>query len=192
MVTASPGDNAPKPNWQLARALYLQGVKNSVIADQCNVSQVALRARVSREKWTSDRDKLKHALQHANSNANGIILPSVTEMGKTVRQLAAAGLVKASQGLDQVKPPRSLKGRRELAETVKAITDPGKTVFAWEDQKPTVVIDLGQLKSARLPGDVEIDAQVIAPEANPPNLLEAGKDCLPAQGSPPSSDKPLQ
>lgn len=160
-VTAEQPPN--KPNWELARSLYLQGVKNSVISEQCNVTQEALRMRVSRQRWNQDRNTLKAKLSQAGQSPNGIILPSqsLIESSGIVRTRLAGALLLASQGIDGVKAPKSPQARRELAETVKAISDPAKTVFDWEAQKPSTVINLNLLKSARPVEPGQLPAQSI-------------------------------
>lgn len=172
VTQSSPADD-PKPNWDLARALYLQGVKNSAIAEECNVKPEQIRLRASRGKWNQERIKLKAELIRAGQERMGITLPSVTEAGLIVRQVLSGALLKASEGLDQVKAPKSHKARQELAATVKAISDPGKTLYAWEEQKPTVVINLGTLKSARLPEPIDVQSQAVLPQADTPQLPPA-------------------
>lgn len=142
-------NSKPPPDWALARALYFQGVKTALIAQQAKINLHTLYKRMERENWSKDLAEFKAQLSRSNAAAIGTTLQSVTEIGQFVRHMAAGALGRAAKGLDSGRDPKTLKARRELAETVKAITDPAKTVFAWEDQKPTVVLDLGSLRSVQ-------------------------------------------
>jgi hypothetical protein len=178
VAITSPADDNQQPNWELARALYLQGVKSSIIADECHVSQDALRQRIYREKWSKDRDRIKAKLSQVNQSTIGITLPSITEIGQNVRQLTAGATLKVAECLGSQKAPKTLKKAKELAEAVKAVVDPAEKLFAWSDQKATVVLHLGTLKSAKIPEAIDVQTSQVA------QLPEAKQDTPPEKPGP--------
>jgi hypothetical protein len=182
----------PTPNWPLAKALYLQNLPRPTIVEQANVNLNTLKSRIAKEKWAEERTKLQAKLHPAQNDASGHMplsvndgVESITRIGQSVRLILAKAAQKGLAGLDTMKAPKSLKARREWAETLKAFTDPGKVIFPWEDQKPALLIDLNTLRKVRLPGEpkpIEIASQVVAVQANPPNLHIAPE-------SPPKTDE---
>jgi hypothetical protein len=181
----------PTPNWGLALALFLQGLAHADIAKQSNVSILALRKRITRDNWVGQRDQSKVNTSQTQNHAKPNLPLSVSEnpdviarIGHGVRQQAAGALQRVLEGLDAGKRPKSIQARRALAELVKIVTDSGKVLFQWEDQKPALLIDLATLRKVRLPGEpkpIEIASQVVVPQANPPNLHIAPE-------SPPKTD----
>lgn len=150
------------PQWELAKILYSQGVPNQVIALQCHITTDALRKRILRNNWRDFRDGLKQSVAITiNPPKVKQFAQTIVEAGEIVRQRASGALLTASEGLDALKPTKSLKSRRELAETVKAITDPAKTVFGWEDKAAGTAINLVLLQQAEAvqsePGSPPID-----------------------------------
>jgi hypothetical protein len=175
-------ETAKASNWSLAQALYLKGTPNNVIAAQCNVTVNAIRLRASRCHWNSQRVEFQRQMTAAGQDPSGNTLPSLEESSEVVRRRLAAVLVLCTGALEKLKEPRTKAEIRELCELVKAVSDPGKTVFPqWEQPAQTTVINLNVLRGPRVVSPGEMPAQLVAPEANRPNLTPTVIDCQSAQ-----------
>jgi hypothetical protein len=175
----------PEPNWGLAKALYLQNLPLKTIASQANLNYFTLRTRIQREDWLAERTKLQADPSLAPQLAKPNLPLSVSEnpdviarIGHGVRQQAAGALQRVLEGLDTGKRPKSIEARRALAELVKIVTDSGKVLFQWEDQKPALLIDLATLRKVRLPGEpkpIEIASQVVVQAQPTPETGDVAK-----------------
>jgi uncharacterized protein YjcR len=148
-VTAVPVDQPSKGNWELAKVLWMQGVKPKDIAPQCGVTVGALKMRAMRYQWnTLKQQAVLWHLQQVRTETKATSLRS--DLARKVKGF--------TQALPDNPTPREA---RELAGTLKDITDSASKVEGWSDTTTS-----------------KVDIHALA--AGPELALPAGeKACLP-------------
>ena len=136
---------------ELAKALFIQGVKYSIISQQVDVSQALIRAWASRGKWHQLATKAQQVPLQALER--GFLVEtrnSLQAMGDKIREQLSQEL--ADQvGLLAKQPARSagdlatVKGVQGRASVVKTIAETAALVHDWGSQGNAGLVLIGDL-----------------------------------------------
>ena len=134
-VTACPEDQPNKPDWELAKALFLQGLGLKEIAAKALVSYDALKQRVRRHQWNKLRQQtvtvhLTQVTQHTKDS--------------TLRSKLKSRLDVLADSLPTT--PVSPKQLNRVASAAKDIASASSLVEGWQDTQSSK-IDIHMLSS---------------------------------------------
>lgn len=128
---------------QLAQALYFQGMRSSVIAEQLKdrgVSKDIVRHWADRYGWTvSAAESRKLMSDRAQALVINDIAGDVVQAGKDVRLRLAKHLHKCSSTLEKSRTPRSLAEVQAQQRKITELVEHSVKVFGWSDAKQSAV-----------------------------------------------------
>lgn len=159
VVTATTGTK-PETNWELAKDLYLKGVKSPEIARQVGATDVAIRSRALRHGWTRLRQERAT-----------LTITKVTTKATNNRLKAQAKIGVLLDSLPDQRVPLSKLGR--VASTARDIVTSMASIEGWADST-TSQVDIHMLGSD--PQEVLSGA---LPEQSPASVLPEHADTQP-------------
>lgn len=139
VAVAAPADD-PQPHWDLAKQLYFLAVPHEAICQKAHVSLAALRQRIHRQNWASQRDQIQHVKSLTITQTKQVSpeVAEVSEDGAVTRKALSDELKRAADSLKGLKQPKTLAEIVARGRAVDALAGPGKTVFGWSDSSSTV------------------------------------------------------
>lgn len=98
-----------------------------------------------------------------------------------VRNRLGKALVKCTEALERIPTPKSALAARTLANTIKEIADPAKSVFAWSESQGNVAVSVSLLSTAQVvrPETPAIEVSGVITDVPSPGQVSA----LPTVGS---------
>lgn len=138
-MSEQPLDKAP-PDWELARILFCQNVKHSVICAKAGCKLPALGRRITREGWVSLRNRFNE-----QSVPQTI---SIAERGKLVAQLVATETHSQLDNLTKIPNGKNVDAAFTKASTLAKLADVSTGVFG-EVSQPRMLFRIDVLNQAR-------------------------------------------
>lgn len=160
---------------ELAKSLYLQGLKAPVIAETISVPVGTIRKWSTRGGWPSlSAQTSVIRIQRAEGRAGSEAAANIQDRSNRVRSLLAAEVEAQAQALASQPPKPSELGntpqRQGRAAIAKAIADTASTVFDWQSQVTQGLIVIGEVERAdprETPAaiDIQAESRLAGPEA---------------------------
>jgi len=183
---------------ELAKALYIQGVKMSVIVQQCQVKEKAIRNWVKRGNWPDLASRATQPLIHKLQRGLAVETANTLQaMGDQIRDKLSRELLDQVQLLTK-QPARdvsdlaTVKGIQGRASVVKTIAETAAVVHDWGSQSSAGLVLVGEL--SREPGETPLAAVDISASVEPAQL-QPGADTttssVPEASQTLSEDNPL-
>jgi hypothetical protein len=139
-------------DWNLAQALYVQGVPYQAIGEKTGVTLAALRQRAHRYGWHALKTT---ALEAVSQSVTGHTGKTPAHRSKEVRSALADELGESVGALRQTPAKPELEHLNQRAEVAGKLTGAASKVFGWDGDGETPLIVVGRMREA-----IELEAEV--------------------------------
>lgn len=130
-------------DWNLAQALYVQGVTYQAIAEKTGVTLAALRQRAHRYGWHGLKTEALAIASRAVTRHSGRTL---TQRSSEVRSALADELSESVGALRQTPAKPELQHLNQRAEVAGKLTSSASRVFGWSDDGGAPLIIVGEVE----------------------------------------------
>lgn len=128
-------------DWNLAQALYVQGVNYATIAEKVGVTEAALRQRAHRHGWPA----LKTASVTMASQAVTGSAKTLVQRSESVRENLGEEVEEAVGALREVPVKRELAHLDERADVAGKLVTSAAKVFGWENDQQGCLVNVAVL-----------------------------------------------
>ena len=138
---------ASQPNWELAKQLYIQGLKLRVISEQTGASCSAIAARACRHHWRAIATEANRVVQRTVTQTiqtKGVESGSeeLRNASNSARNGLATALEKSVRHLDTLPQQKGLESAYKRASVIKTLADAAKTVHNWGENSQSTLLSI--------------------------------------------------
>lgn len=127
---------AIRADWNLAQALYLQGISYRHISERVGVTEAALRKRASRHRWHDLRTNSIVAVSQTGAEA---AQRTLCERSRVVREALAGDLEESVHLLPKLKQTAQPRGFKLRQEAVGKLADNASKMFGWGGESKVTI-----------------------------------------------------
>jgi transposase-like protein len=156
-------------DWNLAQALYVQGVPYADIAEKIGVTPPTLRQYAHRYHWRRLRETVM-------ASVSQVIAKPLVERAHNSRDKLAQEIERQASLLSEC-PPESVeqlannRERQGRAAVVKTVAEAAEKVFGWQSQEPAGLVQIGHVEQLLLKweqrGERELDGLTVLSDNSP-------------------------
>lgn len=134
------------------KEMLLQGLSNKDIAASQGVTETAIRVYKHRNGLGRELQVVKERVETAIAKREQVQSGEETNLSghsAIVRKSLSEALVKASEGLDTLPAPKTVKARSEHGKMLKDLAEPAKLLYDWGNSTTVNVFNLSLLDQAQ-------------------------------------------
>jgi stress-induced morphogen len=150
-------------DWNLAQALYVQGVPYKTIAERVGVTEMSLRQRAHRHGWHALKTEALATASQAVTQHSG---KTLVQRSAEVRSALADEVGESITALRQTPTKPELEHLNQRAEVAGKLTSSASKVFGWNGEGEAPIVIVGTMRRALdLQAEVTVEpVQVEAPQ----------------------------
>lgn len=133
----------PKIDWNLAQALFLQGLTVTAIANRFGLATASVSKQSAKRGWLALRSQTESNLARPMENSLAV---KVATASNTVRSKMAERLVSLSDRLPTT--PQSLKTELRLQRELESAVRNAERIFGWSSENGSALVRTSLLQSA--------------------------------------------